>query len=253
MRATSNRYWIRAVLVSLAAFALGGAMYVVVGIAVAHGESRASAAWQQVAIQPLDCECILKFVPEQPLVGDGDVGSPYVSYNSQLSLVVGVASAGLITIEDQDGRVLFTYNKVSSVYEEVVAVVKLLDKLGVYELTVKLDGVKRLGPGVLSPMFVDYRGLPLPPGPPNTGGAGHLYIGGYAVQTFGVLLAGLWFGAVAFFIFAIVAVRRQKQEAENARDNAALGRTIKREFSLGAIDKSGIVGKKKIGNKKRRK
>jgi hypothetical protein len=101
-------------------------------------------------------------------------------------------------------------------------------------------------------MFIDYRALPIvePPGPPGTGALGHMYVGGYAAQTFGVLMAGLLFGVVTFGVFVIVAAQRRRQNVEYVRANTAVGRAIKRELSAGAIDRSGVVVKK---TKKRRR
>jgi len=245
MHTTVKYYWVKAILVSAIAFALGIVAYVLVGIAVAHGESRANAAWHQVTVRPITCDCIIKFVPEQPLAGSGTAADPYVAYNSHVPIVVGVAGAGLVTIEDQNGNVLYSYNKTSTGYEELIAPIELLDGLGLYELTVKLDGVEALGPNVISPMFIDYRMLPIePPGPPDTGVLGHLYVGGYAVQTLGALMAGLLFGTIAFGVFMMVAARRRRRNAEYARENVAIGKVIKREFSAGAINKSGVISKK---------
>ncbi|MCL1839724.1 hypothetical protein FWF89_01840 [Candidatus Saccharibacteria bacterium] len=255
MRTATNRYWIKAIAVSLIAFALGVAMYILVGIAVANGTANANAAWQQVTIQPItECDCVAKFVPEQPLPGSGTTADPFVTYNSRVPMIVGVEGVGLVTIEDQHGNVLWSYNKIEPTYAEFVAQVDLPDGLGLYELAVKLDGVESIGPNVTLPVFIDYRSLPLPPEPPDTGAnGGYLYIGGYAVQTFGVLLSGLLFGVVVFFIFFIAAARKRKQEAENTRSNMVFGKAMRRQLSPKAIDQSGVIVKKSRAKKGKKK
>jgi|GEM_PF-1906689 len=248
MRAEIKYYWIKAALVSLAAFALGVVAYVLVGIAIAHGESKANAAYHQVTVSPIDCICIVKFIPERPSRGDGSETDPIVTYVSRVPLVVGVTGAGLVTIEDEHGRVLYSYYKTEAPHSETIAQVDLPDGLGLYALVVKLDGVVAIeGPNVMIPMFIDYRAVdpiplpPVPPLPPATG-ASYLYVGGYAVQTIGVLLAGLLFGAITFGVFVLVAMGKRRQDAQYARDNIADGRVIKRELSAKAIDK--VVTKK---------
>jgi len=254
MRAETNRYWIRAVAVSVVAFVLGVAIYILVGVAVAHGMSRANAAWHQVTIAPVECDCVIKFVPNQPLLGSGTVIDPYITYNSQVPLVVGFTGVGLVTIEDQNGNILYTFNKVTAGYAEMIALVNLPNGLDTYELVVKVDGVEAIGPGVVLPMFLSYDLLPLRIAPPNTGaGGGHLYVGGYAVQTLGVLMAGLLFGSMAFFIFFVAAARRRRREAESTRSNMVFGKAMRRELSSKAIDKSGVIATQKSRVKRRRK
>ena len=248
MQAAIRHYWLKAFLVSVVAFALGVAVYILVGIVIAHGVSNANAAWHQIAVQPVACSCVVKFAPEQPLPGARTVSDPYITYNSWVPLVVGASGTGEIVIRDQNG-VLYNYNKTATPYAEVVAQVELSNGLGMYELTVWFDGVEGLGPDVQSPMFIEYRGLP--PAPPNTGG-GYLYIGGYAVQAFGVIWTGLVFGAVAFGVFILLAMKRRRQEAEIRRDNLAFGKAMRRQISPKAIDGSGVIAKKSRAKKRKK-
>jgi len=254
MRATIKFYWIKACLISLIAFALGVAIYVAVGIVVAHGVSNASGTggFHQVTVRPLACECIVRFVPDPPLPGAGTEADPFVTFNARVSLLVGVSGAGWVSIVDADNNELWGYNKTDHQYTEVMATFNLPSGLGVYALTILLDGNELWSPRVTAemPMVVRYEGLPIPPkppGPPGTGGIEYLYIGGYAVQTMGVLFSGLLLGGIVFLIFVFASVKRRRQMAENTRSNAVLGKKIRREFSMGAIDKSGVVAKKRAG------
>jgi len=254
MNAAIKHYWIKAISISLVAFALGAAVYIGVGIAVAHGVSNANAAHHEITISAVECNCIVEFVPKQPLPGSGTEVDPFVTYNSRVPVIVGVTGVGVVTIEDQHGHVLYTYNHPGAAYTEIVAQIDLPDGLGLYALTVKLDGIAAIaGLDVIVPMYIDYRALPLPPRPPrppDTGGSSHLFIGGYAVQTFGMMMAGLLFGGTMFFVFLMIAMRRRQREAESARGNATLGKKMRREFSMGAIDKSGVIARKTKGKKR---
>jgi len=254
MSAAIKNFWLKAVLFSAAGFAIGIAIYVSVGIIVAHGELQANAAFQQITITAAECECIVKFLPEQSLPGSGTVGDPYVTYNSRVPLLVGVTGTGIVTIEDQYGHVLYTYDKTSPEYAETIAQIDLPNGLGLYALTVKLNGVAAIdGPSVRVPMFIDYRALPLPPEPPNTGGLNYLYVGGYAVQTFGMIVAGILVAVVIFGIFMIVAMRRRRQQDAHSRNNAVVGKTVKKELSARSIDKSGVMGKRKVTRAKKKR
>jgi len=251
MRAATDHYWLKATLVSAIAFALGIAMYILVGIAVAHGETNANAAWHQVSVEAIDCDCVIKFVPQQPLPGSGTALDPFVTYNALTPIIVGVSGVGLVTIEDQHGHVLYTFNKTTDGYEELIAPVNLPDGTGMYELVVKLNGVEAIGPSVILPMFLDYRGLLLPP---TTGVAGgYLYVGGYAVQTFNVLASGALFGMAAFLVFLIAAARRRRREAESTRSNVVFGKAMRRELSPKAIENSGVVMNKSRAKKSKKK
>ena len=254
MYAVNRFYWLKAVLVTLLAFALGVVAYVVVGIVMTRGELRAEAAsggWQKVAVQARLCDCITEFIPAQPLPGSGTFEDPYVTYNSHVPVLVGVSGMGLVTVRDQFGNVLWSFDKTDPGFTEFEVPIDLAHGLGMYALSVFLDGIEALGPNVESPMWIDYRALPVPPKPPkppvepdvpDTGS--YLYIGGYAVQTYGVVLAGVAMAALVFGIFVIIALKRRKQEEKAAKNNAAFGKKMKREVTGGKIAKAGL-GKKK--------
>jgi len=251
MHAVNRLYWLKAVLVTLLAFALGVVVYVSVGIIMARGEVNANAAWHQITIQSAPCDCITEFVPVQHLPGSGTLADPYVTYNSHVPVLVGVSGMGLVTVRDQFGDVLWSFDKVTPGFTEFEVPIDLLHGLGLYSLSVFLDGIEALGPNVESPMWIDYRALPVPPKPPkppvepdvpDTGS--YLYIGGYAVQTYGATLAGVAVAALVFGIFVIIALKRRKQEEKEARSNAAFGKKMKREVTGGKIAKAGL-GKKK--------
>jgi len=255
MRAVDKHYWLRAIAVSVIAFALGVAMFILVGIALAHGMTAANAAHQQISVAANDvCNCIVKFAPNPPLAGSGTEEDPFMAYNANVSLLMGLSGAGVITIEDQNGNVLLTHTKSTTAYEEVTRTVTLPAGVGLYELTIFFDGIIMHGPSVVLPMFINYEELPI--GPPDTGlGMGHLYVGGYAVQTFGVLWAGFLCGAVAFGIFVLIAIKRRKQEEARTQNNYVFGKAMRRQLSSKDIDRSGVIVKKsraKRGKKKSR-
>jgi len=254
MRAVSVRYFLTATVAAVVAFGVGVAAYVLIGIAMARAEPMASAAHHRVSIQPVMCDCIVKFELQQPLAGSGTVDNAYVAFNAQLTFVVGAMGVGQIIIEDQNGNVLYTLDKTVARYEEYVVNVRLLDGLGSYELSASLNGLKHFGPDGPVSMFIDYRALPLPP---NTGGTGYVRIGGYVVPALGVLMSGLLSGGATFGIFVMVAVGRRRREALMMARDAKVERALRRDFSLGAIDRSGVVAKRRVtgrsGTAKRRR
>jgi len=249
MHAVNRLYWLKAFLVTVLAFALGVVTYVSVGIIISRQEVGANAAWHQLGVRAELCDCITEFIPAQPLPGSGTLADPHITYNSRVPVLVGVSGVGLVTIEDQLGNVLWSFNKVAHGFSEFEVPIDLLNGPGLYGLSVFLDGIEALGPNVESPMWIEYRALPVPPvippvepDVPDTGS--YLYIGGYAVQTYGVVLAGIAMAALVFGIFVIIALKRRKQEEKEARSNAAFGKAMKREMTGGKIAKAGL-GKRK--------
>lgn len=244
MRAVARTYWLKAILVSFAAFLCGAAAYILIGVVIANRAPDASAAHHQISVLPIDCDCVIKFTPERPLSGSGTVDNPYISYSSLVPIVVGVSGTGYITIEDAAGNILFSYDKTERGYGEIIAQINLSDGVGSYELIVKIDGVEKTDDDTDSRIFINYQELPLPPiAPPNTGG--HLYIGGYATQTFGVIFIGSIFFAIVFGIFIIGAARRKQRYAEAERRQSRQNRQARRELSPAQLKQFAQPRKKK--------
>jgi hypothetical protein len=113
----------------------------------------------------------------------------YETNNSNVAVHITASGAGTITIKDQNGNVLWQYEKTTNDEEDFYPEVTLPNGVGDYTLTATITN--GLGQSDSKTIIVTYS--PTIPAPPNTG---YYYFSGYAVSvtstwTFALLLAAL--------------------------------------------------------------
>jgi hypothetical protein len=179
----------------------------------------ASGAWHQVTVRVGVCDCITIFQPEPSLPGGGTAGDPFVANNTQVSVMVGVSGVGHVTIQDEDGNILAEFDQtVSDPTERIVSVT--FPSVGSHKLIVKLNGAEVAANGVSTELYFNIGRLPplIPdlnlPGVPKTGI--YVYIAGYAVQVYSLLISGV-IGAVAAYFILKAHRRRQARNLTAVR------------------------------------
>lgn len=207
------------ILIIFIAFILGAVIYFfgAIGIdKIIPSAGATSGAFQQVTVQVKGCNCITIFEPDPMLSGGGTKDNPYVSNNTHVSMGFKANGRGVITIEDENGKILYTFNQTDSNTPEQIVTIDF-ETVGTHKLIIKINGAETCANGVetelyfrigkLPPIIPD---IPLPwlPGVPNTG---YINIGGYAVQTYSLIISGVLFAIIAGFLLA--AYRRR--EARN--------------------------------------
>jgi hypothetical protein len=194
--------WILAVvgIVTSSLFGIGARFY---------AAESARATWGEVDVVTERCDCIIKFYPSPAINnGAGTPDDPYVVDNSGVSFRVGVNGSGLITIVDENGDVLFSFNKTTSGYEEIYASLNLPDEVGGHWLKVLIDGEERWGDEV-SVLYFDFQGLGEWIDVPSTG---YVYMFGYAVGTtniFMTVVAAAVLAGSGWFMFGFLRRRRE--------------------------------------------
>ncbi len=142
-----------------------------------------------------------------------------VTYNSPVHISFQAVGEGLIEITDQDGNVLFTFDKTTPGLETIETDLNL-PAIGTYVLTVSIAGVTN---DASQSITVDYRALPIiPPGPsePGSPGGGNIgspstgwmiYVNGYAVPVVGVLFWIVVLALVSGLVFFVVKNRKARR------------------------------------------
>jgi hypothetical protein len=179
----------------IAAFVAGALIYFFGALAISRltpSAGAASGGWHEVVVRVGACDCVAKFVPIPALPGDGSQINPYQTDNSSVQIAITVNGKGYVTVEDETGKIVLAYNKTSYNVEEKIATVELPHSLGEHKLIVKINGEISTAEDVSAVMYINLVALPpiIPnlPGVPSTGS--YLYIAGYAVETYSLLIAG---------------------------------------------------------------
>jgi hypothetical protein len=222
MAETSRRQIVGGLFVAVGAFFFGffafiGAIIGPLAVSALIGnDADASGAWHQVTVSALPCDCLIKFGPAQSLDGSGSESDPYITKNASVPVLIGVAGVGLVTIEDENGNVIFSYNKTTPKYAEIPATLTL-PEVGTYYFIAKLNGDPIMSSGKLAEIWIEYESSDTGIDVPNTG---YFYFGGYAIGATKSLAAGLLsvlFFGLLWLIVILFARRRQKSAAKTAK------------------------------------
>lgn len=146
---------------------------------------------EQIVTENKTFDSIAEFSPNPALPGSGTQEDPYISSNMRVNLTFKIDGIGKVTIEDENGTILYEYDQIVSQNPgHIVPIV--FTKAGNHSLTIKVNGDDYISNvntklhfrvGKLPPI------VPNIPGVPNTGN--YIYIGGYAVQTYSLLTSGM--------------------------------------------------------------
>jgi hypothetical protein len=185
-----------------------------------------STSWnQKVEVSVAAHEQTVNFVATG-LNGDGTSSNHYITYNAANTVQLQAAGVGLVVITDQDGNVLYTFNKTDSALATLAADINLPSGVGLYELTAYIIDPTADPNDLADPsntitvydsksIFMDYRATPITPFPPDTTDPGtpgvpstgsYLYIGGYAIATSSILF---YLAVITVLATAVVAMRRK--------------------------------------------
>jgi hypothetical protein len=151
-----------------------------------------------------------------------NAGGVIETYNANNSIVLDVVGIGVVTIKDQDGNVLYQYNKTTAGSEQLTADITLLGGVGTHQLTAEIDGpdgvrtanvtiiYKAVLPGI--PGIPGTPSMPSVPGAPDTG-LGYIYIAGRAIAVSSLVVIILLLAGAIFAIW-FVARRRKQRESQ---------------------------------------
>jgi len=149
---------------------------------------------------------------------NGNSGS-VETYNATNHVSFDVMGAGQIELTDQDGNVLYSFDKTSTGLETINTDVTF-PAIGTYVLTATVTGQTNTGSQSIT---VTYKTLPIiPPGPgptepgspgepgaPNTGWLGVIYVAGYAVPLLGIIV---WLVVLSIIAFGIVMIIKKSRK-----------------------------------------
>jgi hypothetical protein len=224
MKPRINLINIQNVIIIGVSFLLGATLYFVSAIGIdkfTPHASAASSAWHQVTVQVGICNCITKFEPSPSLSGGGTDIDPFVDNNTTVDMLVGVNGQGHVTIEDETGATLAEFDKTASDPTDRLVTINF-KTVGSHKLIVKIDGFENAANGLptelffligkLPPLVPDIK-LPWMPNVPNTG---YIYIGGYAVQVYSLIISGAVFAVIAGILLAAHR-RRQDRDRTNVK------------------------------------
>jgi hypothetical protein len=165
----------------------------------------ASSSWQQVTVRVNQCDCITIFQPHPSLPGSGTASSPFVTNSTMVYVLVGVGGVGHVTIQDETGSILVEFDQTAS--DSLQRIVRLsFSNSGSHKLIIRFNGAEVAANGVPTELYFQIGRLPplVPdlslPGAPKTGL--YVYIGGYAVQTYSLLISGVVGAVLAGFLLA---------------------------------------------------
>jgi hypothetical protein len=130
--------------------------------------------------------------------------------NANVEVELEVSGEGLVTIADQAGTVLYSYNKTSATLERLKANFQLPDKPDSYQLTAKISGVDGTSSQTLT---IIYKAAPFVPDIPLplAPNSGYLSIGGYAISVIGLFIIGVVAAALAWLAWWLIIGRRRRQ------------------------------------------
>jgi hypothetical protein len=216
-KSTTTRFRVSNLLIIILAFLTGGLIYFAGAILydkLTPAAAAAGQAWQQVTVQVGVCDCITIFRPQPSLSGAGLSTDPFITNNTRVDILVGVSGVGHITIADETGRVLAEFDQnFGDNPERTISIA--FPNAGDQRLIIKLNGAEITANGVLSELYFRIGKLPslIPdiklPGVPNTG---YIYIGGYAVQIYSLLISGILSATAAGFLLAAYRRRQHRNQ-----------------------------------------
>lgn len=217
-KSTTTSFRFSNIIIIALAFVLGAVLYFVAAVGIdklTPAAGAASGAWQQVTVKVGVCDCITEFKPDPMLPGSGTVDDPFVSNNTSVGIAFKLNGTGKITIEDENGNVLYTYIQDVSNSPEQLATITF-PNAGDHKLIIKIDGQEVSSNGVQTELYFRIGKLPpiIPdiPGVPSTGA--YIYIGGYAVQTYSLIISGVAVAILAAFILFFYRRRQHRDETK---------------------------------------
>ena len=148
------------------------------------------------------------------LPGSGTEGDLYVTYNAGFDISVKLFGEGRLTIRDQNGNVLATYDKTTVGLETITLPVELLDGIGDYILTAEfsnpLDDSEVYGVVTIRVRWEAVVG-PVLSAPLDVPSTGYYYFVGYAVaqSSFWACVTGI--SVTAIVVYFVVKWRRAKK------------------------------------------
>jgi len=227
------------VVVGVVAFCFGVLMCGVISIIMAARWSGSVEAASTVVSAVVErCDCIVKFYPVAQLPGAGTADNPFVVKNTGVDVKVGVNGIGLITILDENGVVLFAYNKTVDGYEEISAHVELPYAAGEHRLTAKLDGNDIKFDGTEAVLYFYLEGIGDWVDVPNTG---YFRVFGYMIDTSGVMTSGLVSAALLVGLFVLFVVLRRHENDRKKKQSVATRRRTIAQINPRTMKKSGII------------
>jgi hypothetical protein len=229
------------VVIGAAAFCFGALVCGMVSImAAAQWSGRAEAVSTTVEARVEQCDCLVRFFPAAQLPGSGTASDPFVVKNTKVDVKVGVNGVGLITIEDEDGNVLFTYNKTTEGYEEILAHVELQDEIGDHYLIAKLDGddIKFNGSRAILYFRLEEVGdwIDVP-------STGYFRVFGYMVDASGAVASGLMSAILFVGLFILFVVLKRREDERSKKKASTLRRRTIAQINPRTMKKSGIIRK----------
>lgn len=164
-------------------------------------------------------------------VDDVDNPTTIETYNSHITMELEITGEGAVSVWDQNGNLLFTYDKTTPGTEIIPVEFDLIGNPGTYIITASIlasDGIAS------DQVTIIYKSIPIPPVPPTPGpggdeggvpgapGAGYWFINGYAVPLKGLFNIGavLVFLAVTLWVIFFIKRRRRNDEADKATAQA---------------------------------
>ena len=157
-------------------------------------------------------------------------------HGNTAELIVGVNGVGLVTIVDENGNVLFSYNKTTEGYEDIA--VQLILNAGSTRLTALLDGddIKFDGMPAVLYFLIEGSWIDVPK-------TGRLRIFGTEIDTEGAVQTGLvsMLAFVGLFmVFVLVKKWDDKDKKERARTER---RRVIAQINPKKLKKAGIIKK----------
>jgi len=212
---THHKHRLINIAIVAAAFLVGALLYFLLAIGInkiTPVAGAANGAWHQVTVTPGKCDCVVKFEPDPMLPGSGAESDFFIADNTTVGVKIGVNGVGYITIQDENGNVLYSYYQTSSDAIERTILITF-PGVGEHKLIVKINGAEVALNGVDTELYFRVGKLPpLIPGIPNTGG--YIYIAGYAVQTYSLLASGVIMATIAAFL--LFRYRRRQHRADTS-------------------------------------
>lgn len=221
-KSTTTRSYFSNIFIIALAFVAGAMIYFLGAIGfdkIAPYAGAANGSHQQVTVLVGTCNCITEFKPNPMLPGSGNQSDPYISNNMHVNMAFKANGIGKITIEDENGNILYEYNQtVIDGQERIIPIV--FPNAGNHKIVIKFNGDEVSSNGVHTELFFRIsRLIPIIPdleipGVPNTGA--YIYIAGYAVQTYSLIISGAVVAIVAGILLFFYR-RRQRRDVTKVK------------------------------------